>query len=352
MDTFEVIVRDAWCRAMGEAPADENTSWKDAGGDSLKIVEFLLALEATSKQRVPLEQVSEEMTLRSVTSTLRNLGKIDRGLAPPAEHRAKLFFAPGIGILGARDISIEKFARALANAADVQILQYDSIDLLQSGSDVFEKIVENFSKTIRQQAHDSPIVLVGYSYGGAVLFEAARRLEATSRHVDLLVLLDAEKMGAECYDLTGSIHTLVSLMRRNLNVRAALSYWSIAVLQAAARIGRPSLIQRAIKVFPQTRLSAMWRKRLITANMRASRMLFQFGHSDVPTLLLVGSYRNLTDEDTVEVMGWTHHCSSIQVSSISTPGHIDIVTAPDTLDCIASRARKVLTDALSTQLTR
>jgi pimeloyl-ACP methyl ester carboxylesterase len=70
-------------------------------------------------------------------------------------------------------------------------LQAQGLDGLAKPFDRVEDMAESFIEPIRQLQPHGPYRLVGYSFGGLVMLEIARRLSQSGEEIGLLAMLDA-----------------------------------------------------------------------------------------------------------------------------------------------------------------
>jgi thioesterase domain-containing protein len=176
-DDASRVVYEAWRSTLPNIRFDEDLPLIEAGVDSLRMLTMLLRIEAAWGQPVPADLLHADATPRSIAAGL-TARAIPVG---PPLPRAFL-----VGGLAGEDAMLATIRRELSSILSVERVPHldsdDTTDLVAAGALTGERIA-------RDQP-DGGLVLIGYSYGGALAFEAARRLIALGRTVELLVLLD------------------------------------------------------------------------------------------------------------------------------------------------------------------
>ena len=176
-------VRIAWCSELGQSPSP-TTTWQHAGGDSIRVMSFLLELEKTIGRRVPLECLSSEMTPKSLARDLATVFRnetenIDRG----TENRPLVFF------IGADYPGSARFRAELKDHVRFVVIDLPSLRELVEKS--FKTIVDDTLKTILEINDSDSYFLAGESFGGFIAWETSRRLIESGRRVKFVGLLDS-----------------------------------------------------------------------------------------------------------------------------------------------------------------
>ena len=105
----------------------------------------------------------------------------------PGAEGIPLFVVHGAGgnVLNVRDL-----ARAMGRTRAVFGLQASGIDGISPPGESIEQMAQSYLDEIRVVQPRGPYLLVGYSGGGIVAFEMARRLEATGEAIGVLAFID------------------------------------------------------------------------------------------------------------------------------------------------------------------
>ena len=89
------IVAQAWLDTLGTLGGSANPTWSEAGGDSLRLLEFVLRIERAIQRPVPLEHLDIDIRLDAVTALIASLPKTCSEAADQ-DARPTVFFFPGI----------------------------------------------------------------------------------------------------------------------------------------------------------------------------------------------------------------------------------------------------------------
>jgi non-ribosomal peptide synthetase component F/thioesterase domain-containing protein len=182
------LVSRVWSRSLGQRADPECCTWLEAGGDSLKLLHFVLQLEQAFKVELPFELFNGDMRIGDVVST------IEQRIAAQDSERTDLcrplvFLAPGID---GDEPRLAAFRTECADALRFVVLRYpnpaDSTDPLHT----FERIVDSVCDQIERAAGTGTVRLAGYSFGGLVAYGAAQRMSRSGRAVDFLGILDTD----------------------------------------------------------------------------------------------------------------------------------------------------------------
>jgi thioesterase domain-containing protein/acyl carrier protein len=179
-------VARVWREELPLLPFDEALTWRDGGVDSLKSLLILLRLEKLLGRAISFDLFTLDSRLGEV---IRLLG----GGAPapfadaPAVRREPLFVLPGIK---GDDRNLADFRRSLASEVRVETLDYPGMDVPAKAHGDLDLQTDLIIREIGRRQPDGPICVAGYSFGGFMAFEVARRLADSGRQIGLVVLLD------------------------------------------------------------------------------------------------------------------------------------------------------------------
>jgi len=173
-------------------------SFFDLGGDSLSIVEMLLEIETRLGHALALGELTSEPTIRKLAAAID--GAPLAGGAPGVVRFASggplppLFCLPG---RGGTVFCYRGLARRIGSDRAVFGLPLPG---LSGGAaapiDRVEDMADEMIRRVETVAPEGPVALMGYSFGGIVAYEMARRLSERGRRVEYLALVDATAPGA------------------------------------------------------------------------------------------------------------------------------------------------------------
>src|SRR5262249_4615088 len=93
--------------------------------------------------------------------------------------------------VGGTVMELTKLGALIDHAGSVYAIQAKGADGLETPLTSVEDMAAYYVAAIREVQPQGPYLLAGYSFGGLVALEMARRLEEMGEHIGLLVLIDA-----------------------------------------------------------------------------------------------------------------------------------------------------------------
>ncbi len=188
---FESIMTRQWEQVLGKRPIGVRDNFFEIGGHSLAAARLMgmvvkkfgkkllltdLLQAPTIEELVALVRLETPSTVRSAVIALQPLGS-----KPP------FFFVHGLGgsVLRFRDL-----ARHMAPDQPFFGIQAQGLDGTQPCLQCVEDMADVYLEHLRSAQPEGPYYLGGYSFGGYVALEMARRLRAQGEEIRALVLLD------------------------------------------------------------------------------------------------------------------------------------------------------------------
>jgi thioesterase domain-containing protein/acyl carrier protein len=181
-DPFFNAVSEAWRATLPNNELNADCTLADAGMDSLKAMELMLRIEYALDRKMPYALLTAETTPRSLALDLA------RGACPMRSvDKPLLFFMTGMGghvldMVRSWQSVVEEMQLTLVDAPGLDRPHAVLADLSATAAEVAAEIAR------RQTEGD--IRLMGYSYGAALAYEAARQLQVQGRRVAFLGLID------------------------------------------------------------------------------------------------------------------------------------------------------------------
>jgi amino acid adenylation domain-containing protein len=189
----ELIVLNVWQSVLGVKNIGIDDSFFSLGGYSLLALRAVQEINKRLGTDLRVAEFYQNPTISGVSKVLRNGAKLQTRLislrpaqsegqiyfidAPPKICRLAECFDPGPALF-ATDMQAD---RAVVRAV-IENRQEDIPNL--------EELARPHVDLIRDRRSDGPCVLVGYSIGGLLAFEAARQLRLLGREIDAVVILD------------------------------------------------------------------------------------------------------------------------------------------------------------------
>jgi thioesterase domain-containing protein len=191
----EAVAR-AWISVLGARSLQANLRWTDASGDSLGALHLVARIEAQLAIAIPIGVLRGGMTPSELVADTEGLWvtKGRKANACRSDGSLPLVFLtpPAIGDVP----GLAQFREDLAERLRFQVIQYPPLGDMVRGRGGFEALVDAAVCQVLTACGEGPCLLAGYSFGGFVACEAARRIVASGRRVDFLGLIDP-RFGAQ-----------------------------------------------------------------------------------------------------------------------------------------------------------
>jgi acyl-coenzyme A synthetase/AMP-(fatty) acid ligase/thioesterase domain-containing protein/acyl carrier protein len=219
-DRVGKAVVHAWSKVLDRKSVEADDPWDIAGGDSLKALSLVLLIEEALRVQVPLDLLHQSTRPSELTYALGRLlsePAVDGVEEARTSGRPLAFMMPGVG---GDETSLAELRAELGDRIRFVLADYPpSIALIEAGLN-FDGIVDAVVAQIRGATKSDDVVnLVGYSFGGFVTWEVAKRLHAAGSRVGGIVLIDPLR--------TSNVDKLES--RQNLSRRAERILRSILI---------------------------------------------------------------------------------------------------------------------------
>jgi thioesterase domain-containing protein/acyl carrier protein len=185
------FLSELWCRILQLAAVCPDDNFFDLGGDSARAVQLFAEIGKAFGQQLPPVMIYQVPTVALQATLLEHPAKPD--LSPlvqlkAARPDATVFLVPGLGGGPAELMQLARFVHA---PHSIYGLQSKGIDGFDEPCDRIEDMAEFYANAITQFQPHGPYFLAGYSLGGLVALEIARRFLASGEKIALLVLLDS-----------------------------------------------------------------------------------------------------------------------------------------------------------------
>jgi oxalate---CoA ligase len=326
-------VERAWAAVLGPAALAPDVTWEAAGGDSINALRLWLQLGEALGVRPPLHVIAHDATLEQIVfAAERELIEASR----PTDHgcadrRPLVFFLPPAeGDLPA----LVEFRRALVDKVRFVVIDYPLWEEMIGRGGDFGTLVDEAVAQMRAHPAEN-YLLTGYSFGGIVAYEIARRITKAGGRVAFLGLIDTRRTGQPVRrgksPRIGLVPALARLAAqpqskmRKLPRRLIAALSSVSAFRALRAIGR-----LAKSLPPRLAFELEWQ---LTAHVRMKALRrWTIEPLDVPAVLFRSD-----DEWTPPDYGWKAFCP--RLSSIAIKGsHLSLFDPPH---CEVLRARFV-----------
>jgi amino acid adenylation domain-containing protein len=217
---LRAAVDRAWRAALGRRATPGEQSFADAGGDSLRFLEFALLLGRELDRELSLEPFDLDMRPADIVAALRQTPLT----ADTGASRPNLVVLPG---LYGDDLHLAALRVALEEQVRCVRIDYPDWPEMATAADPGEVLVESALRQILRACPSGPLGLMGYSYGGRVAFMLAHRLQALGRRILLLGIIDT---GLTERPQDGSERTAVRLRHLRQEITAAYAFGGLAAV--------------------------------------------------------------------------------------------------------------------------
>jgi amino acid adenylation domain-containing protein len=189
-DQIAQTVARAWQRTLQVPVRAVDDDFFDSGGDSLKAIAFVIELERALGIEISLTVINEAPTFDRLCQALRE--RRAPGSTPLVTLKAgnalpPLFLIHGIG---GNVVKLLPAARRVRYAGAVIGIRARGVVRGEVAHTSIEDMAADYSREIKKRQPNGPYYLCGYSSGGLVAFEIARRLSKAGDEVALVGLLD------------------------------------------------------------------------------------------------------------------------------------------------------------------
>jgi acetoacetyl-CoA synthetase len=185
-------LRAIWEAVLGVAPLDPEDDFYDLGGSSLDAVRLFQAIHDRLGVDLPLSTLIYARTIATMAAMVESpAGRraVPVPLLRPGEGGEPLFI---VHALWGDVLPLQPLALALRTERPVFGLQARGLDPGQEPQRRVEEMAATYVDSIRTVQRRGPYLLAGYSFGGLVAFEMARRLRAAGDEVAWLGLIDTD----------------------------------------------------------------------------------------------------------------------------------------------------------------
>lgn len=189
--TMVDMLTPIWQRVLQLSSVDLEDNFFDLGGDSSLALQLFNEIGREGGRELPPVTIYFAPTIAALAAVLEQPADLrfpplvllkDGSAEPP------LFITHG---LGGSVIDFFQVVKNIRTSHPIQGMQAKGMDGTEEPFDRIEDMAHFYLDAIRQVQPHGPYLLAGYSLGGLVTFEMARRLTADGEKVALLAMLDS-----------------------------------------------------------------------------------------------------------------------------------------------------------------
>jgi non-ribosomal peptide synthetase component F/thioesterase domain-containing protein len=189
-DCIARTVARVWREVLQTPLGGPEDDFFDAGGDSLKALMFMLGLERALGRELSLTLITETPMFARLCDSLREhrtTGYVPLVPLKPGDGLPPVFI---IHHLGGNVAGLFPMTRRMTWPGAVIGIQARGLDGQRPPHATVEAMAAEYLKEVKVRQPDGPYYLCGYSFGGLVAFEMARRLKESGDEVGLVGLFD------------------------------------------------------------------------------------------------------------------------------------------------------------------
>jgi acyl-CoA synthetase (AMP-forming)/AMP-acid ligase II/thioesterase domain-containing protein/acyl carrier protein len=194
-NALEATLRGIWMRALGREDIGIDDGFFDLGGDSLVAMRLLADVEAHWDRVLPLAALLRAPTVRRLADVLRDALDVPGSCIVPVGRPDARPAYYVVGGWGAQILVFERLARELGEAVPLAAVDLSTVIRETVGPATIEAFAERIAADIDRVQPSGDLRLMGFSFGGLVMYEVARRLQLRGRSVPTLVVLDTNAPG-------------------------------------------------------------------------------------------------------------------------------------------------------------
>jgi amino acid adenylation domain-containing protein len=189
-DCIARTVANAWQRVLLAPVGDPDADFFESGGDSLKAIALMMELERSLGLELSLSLISERPKFSGLCQALveeRTTRYVPLVLLKAGEPSPPVFFVHG---LGGNVAELFPIARSMTYSGPVFGIQARGLAREDLPHTTVEAMAVEYLGEIKARQPHGPYYLCGYSFGGLIAFEMARRLRESGDEIGLLGLFD------------------------------------------------------------------------------------------------------------------------------------------------------------------
>jgi non-ribosomal peptide synthetase component F/thioesterase domain-containing protein/acyl carrier protein len=236
-DFIARTVAQVWQEVLQAPLAGPEDDFFEVGGDSLKALTFMLDLERALGRELSLTLITEAPKFARLCEALREhrtTGYVPLVPLKPGDGLPPVFI---IHHLGGNVAGLFPMSRQMTWPGAVIGIQARGLDGQQQPHATVEAMAAEYLKEIKARQPDGPYYLCGYSFGGLVAFEMARRLWESGDEVGLVGLFDTTMS-----PLRWPLRSWLSIVHRRMTqfaanaIAAPIARWPSAVWEMGSRV--------------------------------------------------------------------------------------------------------------------
>jgi thioesterase domain-containing protein/acyl carrier protein len=307
----ELQLAAIWEELLGVAPIGVRDNFFDLGGHSLLAVQLVSRVSRRFGRELPLAALLTDGTIEQMAVLIDQTGD-GRPWSPLVPIRPHGTLAPLFCIhpAGGNVLGYHELAQHVGSERPVYAIQARGVDGLQKPHATFDAMLGDYLAAIRAVQPAGPYHLLGWSSGGVLAYEIARRLAESGETVAQVSLIDSRVMSSLDFDPDDESRILVTLadfLERFYGFKVGISYDELEALDREARLAR-LLEQASIAGHAPLDLDAGALRTFLEVARENLKLLkdYQPPPSDLPVRLYrVAERAGEQDDDLSDDLGWS-----------------------------------------------
>lgn len=189
-DNTELLL-GIWRRVLRMEAIGPSDNFFDLGGDSLLALTLFLEIERATGRHLPITAIYDAQTIAEQVALLAEDSAPEFSplvLLKPGDKSTPLYIFHGVG---GTVVEFAALGKLIDIPGQVYAVQAQGVDGTRPPLETVEEMAEFYLGAIREKQPDGPYLLSGYSFGGLLAIEVARRLKQAGEEIRLLFLIDS-----------------------------------------------------------------------------------------------------------------------------------------------------------------
>lgn len=207
----EIQLSRIWEKVVGFRAPSIQSNFFESGGDSLKAITLLSLIEEELSIDLPIEALFEHGTIEELASMLKRENQNNRNTTIISFRGNNKNANKPLYLVHPLSGSAICYSQ-LSNLIDNPVFGFQQLgnkELKNSGVRTIEVLASYYLKCLNTIHKEGPYLLGGWSMGGLISFEMARKLENNGQLVEKLILVDSAAPGKAQKEL--NMHAILKL---------------------------------------------------------------------------------------------------------------------------------------------